>query len=207
MEFQAFELLKKFRMYVSARANLGSMKMLLTTTAIIEGITGLALAIMPPVVIFLLLGIPFTDPGAILIGRLAGAALTSIAITCWLLRSEPQSSVMIKVMLGYNGFSITLLLYAALVEGISGPALWPAVLFHFGLLVWCLSFLWKRFGSLFKPSKKMKPILNPDWQSSIGDLVTGVDDTTKLSARVVDMTNAGKSKYHYKNVQNAAFKN
>jgi len=23
----------------------------------------------------------------------------------------------------------------------------------------------------------------------------------------VDMTNAGKSKYHYKNVQNAAFKN
>ena len=194
-------------MYVSARVNLRSMKMLLTTTAIIEGITGLALAIMPSVVVSLLLGITFMDSGAILIGRLAGAALTSIAITCWLLRSEPQSSVIVKVMLGYNGFSITLLLYAALVEGISGPALWPAVSFHFGLLVWCLSFLWKRFGSLFKPSKKMKPILNSEWQSLNSDLETGLDNTTKVSARVVDMTNAGKSKYHYKNVQNAAFKN
>ena len=183
------------------------MKSLLTTTAIIEGITGLALAFMPSVIVPILFGIPFTDPGAILIGRLAGAALISIATTCWLLRREPQSSVMVKVMLGYNGFSITLLLYAALVEGISGPGLWPAGLFHFTLLVWCLSSLWKHFGSFFKPSKKMKPILNPDWQSSIGDGETGLDDNTKISARVVDMTNAGKSKYYYKNVQNAAFKN
>jgi hypothetical protein len=84
---------------------------------------------MPSVVVSLLLGIPFTDPGAILIGRLAGAALISIAVTCWLLRSEPQSFLMVKVMLGYNTFSITLLLYAALVEGIFGPGLWPACYF------------------------------------------------------------------------------
>ena len=53
----------------------------------------------------------------------------------------------------------------------------------------------------------MKPILNHEWQSSSSDSQTGLDDTTKVSARVVDMTNSGKSKYHYKNVQNAAFKN
>jgi hypothetical protein len=51
----------------------------------------------------------------------------------------------------------------------------------------------------------MKPILNPDWQSSIGDGETGLDDTTKISARVVDMTNARKSKYHYRDVD-ASFK-
>src|SRR6476620_8430508 len=115
------------------------MKSLLTITGLIEGVTGLALAIVPSLLVSILLGTSLTDPGAILIGRLAGAALITIAIACWLSRSDTQSSVMAKVMLGYNIFTITLLVYAVLVEKISGPGLWPAVLIHFGLLVLCLS--------------------------------------------------------------------
>jgi len=117
------------------------MKSILTITAFIEGVTGLALATMPSFVVSILLGTSLTDISAILIARLAGVALITIAIACWLSRSNTQSAVIVKAMLAYNVFSIVLLVYAVLVEQISGPGLWPAVLLHFGLLVWCLSSL------------------------------------------------------------------
>ena len=120
------------------------MRSLLTITALIEGVTGLALAIMPSLVVTILLGTSLTDGSGILIARLAGAALITIAIACWLSRSNTQSAVMVKAMLGYNVFSIVLLVYAALVERMSGPGLWPAVLVHFGLLIWCLLSLTRR---------------------------------------------------------------
>jgi hypothetical protein len=122
------------------------MKSFLTITALIEGATGLALAIVPSLIVSILLGTSLTDPGAILIGRLAGAALITIAIACWLFRSDTRSDVMLKVMLVYNIFSTALLIYAALVERISGPGLWPALLLHVGLLVWCLSSLRNRIA-------------------------------------------------------------
>jgi len=115
-------------------------------TALAEGATGLALATVPSLLVSILLGTSLGDSSAILIGRLAGAALISIAIACWLSRSDAQSSVMVKVMLGYNIFSTTLLVYAVLVERISGPGLWPAVFLHFGLLVWCLLTLRNRLS-------------------------------------------------------------
>src|ERR1044072_7626487 len=120
------------------------MKSILTVTALIEGVTGLAFAIMPSLVVSLLLGTSLTDISAILIARLAGAALITIAIACWLSRKNTQSAVIVKAMLGYNVFSIVLLVYAVLLEQISGPGLWPAVLLHFGLLVWCLLSLRQR---------------------------------------------------------------
>ena len=114
------------------------MRSLLTITALVEGVTGLALAVVPSLIVSVLLGTSLTDAGAILIGRLAGAALITIAIACWLSRTDTRSLVMVKVMLSYNVFSTTLLVYSALVERISGPGLWPAVLLHVGLLIWCV---------------------------------------------------------------------
>jgi hypothetical protein len=101
---------------------------------------------VPSLVVPILLGTSLTDPGAILIGRLAGVALITIAIACWLSRSDTRSSIIVKVMLVYNIFSTLLLVYAVLVERISGPGLWPAVLLHVGLLVWCLSSLRNRIA-------------------------------------------------------------
>ena len=120
------------------------MKPLLIVTALIEGLTGLALTIVPSFVVSILLGTSLTDPSAILIARLAGAALITIAIACWLRGSDNHSSIMVKVMIGYNIFSTTLLVYAGLFERISGPGLWPALLIHLGLLIWCVSALCKR---------------------------------------------------------------
>ena len=120
------------------------MKLLLTITAILEGVTGLALVIRPSLIVSLLLGVSLTNSTATSICRLLGAILFIIAIACWLARNNRQSSVMVKVMLAYNIISIILLVYAALVEKIYGPVLWPAVLLHLVLLIWCVSSLQKR---------------------------------------------------------------
>jgi hypothetical protein len=122
------------------------MKLLLTVTAILEGATGLGLVIMPSLLISILLGTSLTDSSAIIICRLTGGALITIANACWFLRRDGQSLVIVKVMLGYNFFCIILLVYAVLVERIYGPGLWPVVLLHLALLVWCLSALRKRMN-------------------------------------------------------------
>ena len=119
------------------------MKLLLTVTALLEGITGLGLVIMPSLVVTVLLGTSLTDSSAILICRLTGGALISIAIACWLSRRDAQSTVMVKALLVYNIFCTILLVYAALVEKIYGQGLWPVVLLHLAMFIWCLSSLRK----------------------------------------------------------------
>jgi hypothetical protein len=51
---------------------------------------------------------------------------------------------MVKAMLAYNVFAITLLVYVAVIEQVSGRGLWPAVVLHAGLLIWCISILRKQ---------------------------------------------------------------
>ncbi|HTE24599.1 hypothetical protein [Flavitalea sp.] len=114
------------------------MKSLLRITGLIEAITGIGLFIVPSFLVSILLGSSLTDPVAILTGRLAGATLFTIAIACLFSRDDSQSYLMVKTMLGYNVFSITLLVYAGLFKGISGPGLWPAVFLHAVLLGWCV---------------------------------------------------------------------
>jgi hypothetical protein len=119
------------------------MKLLLTITALAEGAAGLAFAIVPSLLVSILLGTSLKDSSAVLVGRLAGAALMSIAVACWLSRTHTHSSNMVKAMLGYNIFSSALLIYAGLIEKISGPGLWPAILLHVGLTAWCIASLRK----------------------------------------------------------------
>ncbi|HQR94850.1 MAG TPA: hypothetical protein PLZ97_15970, partial [Sediminibacterium sp.] len=113
------------------------MKSLLTVTALIEGATGLALIFVPSLVVSSLLGTTLIDPTAFLLAKLAGVALITIGLACWFSRTELLSKVMVKAMLGYNLFSISLLVYSALIENLYGQGLWPAVLLHLGLVIWC----------------------------------------------------------------------
>lgn len=118
------------------------MKTLLTITTFFEAATGLALLAIPTVTVSLLLGASLTEPSGIFLGRVGGAALISLAIACWLSRSDSQSSiVMTKTMVLYNVGAALLLAYAGLVEHFTGLGLWPAVLLHAGLLVWCVQSL------------------------------------------------------------------
>lgn len=118
------------------------MKLLLSITAVFEALTGLALIAVPSVIAPLLLGSTLTEISGILIGRIAGSALISLAIACWLSRDNSQASIVIvKALTVYNILAAGLLVYAGLVEHFSGIGLWPAMVLHFGLLVWCVQSL------------------------------------------------------------------
>lgn len=120
------------------------MRSLLTITALVEGATGLALTVAPASVLSVLLGTSLTDPTALVLSRIAGVTLMAIAVACWLTRNSRQASGMVRLMVGYNVFSLVLLVYLGLVKEISGPGLWPAVLLHMVLLMWCLFSLQER---------------------------------------------------------------
>ena len=123
------------------------MKSFLTATALIEGATGLALAIVPAWVVSILLNQTLTEPAGIIIGRLAGAALITLALACWLSGTHPNSSVMLKAMFLYNVFATILLLYAGVINHNAGPGLWPAIIIHLGMLIWG-TMQWRKLRAL-----------------------------------------------------------
>lgn len=112
-------------------------KILLTLTALSEGLTGIALIVVPEHVTSLLLDVTLAEPAGILVAKLAGATLLSLAFVCWLYRSESRGAAgIITGMLFYNSAASVLLIYAWS-AGFAGFALWPAVLVHIGMALWC----------------------------------------------------------------------
>jgi hypothetical protein len=120
------------------------MKSLHTATAVIEAGAGLALGICPSAVVTLLLGSPLDMPAAVLLGRLAGAALLALGVACWLARGDAESRAargLVAGMVVYNLGAVVLFVFAGFGLGMHGVALWPAVVLHAGMTVWCLRVL------------------------------------------------------------------
>ena len=69
------------------------MKTLLSVTAVLEAMTGLALMARPAEPVAVLLGSTLETPTAMTIGRIAGAALLSLGVACWLARNDARSRV------------------------------------------------------------------------------------------------------------------
>ena len=116
-----------------------NIKSLLTVTALIEGATGVALLVVPSVIVELLLGAGLSSPQSFVLGRIAGAALVSIGVACWLARrADAVVTGLVAGMLIYNVAVPVLLIYAAMADGMQGVALWPASILHVMLAVWCL---------------------------------------------------------------------
>ena len=117
---------------------------LLIATAAVEGGAGLALAIAPSALASILLGTTLDTPAALVVARIAGAALVSLGAACWLARKDEQSRAargLIAAMLIYNVAAIAVFAYARIRFGLCGVGLWPAVLTHVILGVWCLACL------------------------------------------------------------------
>jgi hypothetical protein len=94
------------------------MNRLFTLTAIIEITTGLALLIVPSVVVVLLLGSPFDAFAAVTLGRVVGVAVLTLGVACWLARGEMQSR-------GARGLGAAMMIYNLGVALILGAAaLW-----------------------------------------------------------------------------------
>src|SRR6059036_2560794 len=117
------------------------MNQLLKLTAIIEAATGLALIAVPAIVVRLLLGSPLDTSAAVMLGRVAGAALLALGVACWLARDDTQSRAargLVVAMLMYNLVATALLAFAGIGLGLHGVVLWPAVVLHAAMVIWCI---------------------------------------------------------------------
>jgi peptidoglycan biosynthesis protein MviN/MurJ (putative lipid II flippase) len=112
------------------------MKKFISLTAILEGLTGIALITTPNIIVLLLLGKPTSGPEEKITAMLAGAAILSLAVVCWLLRENPNLQKLVKGMLFYNCIIFTIAMYGVLWYGLTNPGLWFVILSHFVLFVW-----------------------------------------------------------------------
>jgi hypothetical protein len=120
------------------------MKRLLKLTAIIETATGLGLVAVPSVVVRLLLGSELGTSAAVMLARVAGAALLALGVACWLARDDTQSRTargLVVAMLVYNIVATAVLAFAGIGLGLHGVALWPAVILHAAMAIWCITTL------------------------------------------------------------------
>ena len=117
---------------------------LLVVTALAEAGVGLTLLLSPPLVARLLLGISFDAPAALIVGRIAGAALLSLAAACWLARDDEPGRArraLVAAMLLYNCAAGAVLANAAAGVRLAGVLMWPAVALHAVFALWCIACL------------------------------------------------------------------
>jgi hypothetical protein len=117
------------------------MKTLLLVKAAAEVLAGLALGLFPSIVVPLLFGSPLDVSSGVVIARMAGAALFTLGIACWLARKDSQSraaSGLLVALLVYDATVVAVLLYAHFGMGLYAIALWPAIVLHSGLGIWTI---------------------------------------------------------------------
>jgi hypothetical protein len=123
------------------------MKNILTVTSIIEFPTAVILLVFPSLIAKLLFGVTLDTPIAVIVARVAGAAILALAVACWFARNYGINSAangLVVAMFLYNTSITLILIYAALVLSLSGIGLWPVVLLHMAMSVWCIINLLKK---------------------------------------------------------------
>jgi len=117
---------------------------LLIVTAFVEASTGLMLLLSPALVVAVLLGAALDGPAALVVARMAGAALLSLGGACWLARNDgPNRGVpgLVAAMLLYNSVAVAVLAHAGAVASLVGLLTWPVIGLHAALAVWCIACL------------------------------------------------------------------
>jgi membrane protease YdiL (CAAX protease family) len=113
-----------------------SMKKFISLTAILEGLTGIALIAAPNIIVIFLLGKPLSGPEGKIIAMLAGTAILSLAVICWILRETQDLQKLVKGMMFYNCVIIAIVMYGVLWYDIKNPGLWFVIGSHSVFFVW-----------------------------------------------------------------------
>jgi hypothetical protein len=114
-----------------------AMKGVLFAKAAVEMLAGLAFALFPSSLFFILLGVPLDASGANAF-RMFGGAIFAIGLACWLARNDGASTAaraLVTAAAFYDIAFVAILLAARFIGGLSGIALWPTVALHLGLAV------------------------------------------------------------------------
>jgi len=121
---------------------MSSQRNLFIATALIEVVAGVSLVLLPALAIRLVLGVETPSAEALAVGRLGGVALLAIGVACWLARDDRGSRSqhgLLWGMLTYNVGACAVLASAGSLLRMSGVGLWPAVVLHAALTVWCVA--------------------------------------------------------------------
>ena len=89
--------------------------------------------------VFLLFGLRMSEPAGNALARIAGVALLTLGISCWLAREDSQCRAargLIVALLFYDLGVVLTLLFAHFRVGLLSVGLWPAIALHSGLGVW-----------------------------------------------------------------------
>jgi len=117
--------------------NTTTMKRLLIVTAVIELGAGLGLMVAPAMLVSVLLGATLDAPGGLVVARIGGAALLSLGVACWLARNDGRR----RAASGLGAAAVAVLAYAGTGLRLAGIGLWPAVVLHAAMAVWCMACL------------------------------------------------------------------
>jgi hypothetical protein len=120
------------------------MKTLLIAMAVVEVGAGLALLIAPSFVSVLLLGSPLEGTPGLIVARICGAGLLSLGVACLLARDaagDRSATGIVMAMLVYNALATAVFGYGALGLGLKAVLLWPVIVIHAALGIWCLACL------------------------------------------------------------------
>lgn len=102
--------------------------------------------LMPAFFASSLFGAPIDTPTGFAAGRIAGAALLALGIACWNARdgerNGPAAGVVVAILF-YNFAAVAVLVWAGIRLGLLGPLLWPTILLHLALGLWCGLIVWR----------------------------------------------------------------
>lgn len=116
------------------------MGLLLGVTAIVEEFAGLVFEVAPSQLTGLLFSTSLSTPVELIYARSFGVALLALAVACWFTRKHEPSQMLRGVVGGVLVFDpgiVMILSYANIVLGLSSTFLWPFILVHLALAIWC----------------------------------------------------------------------
>jgi hypothetical protein len=125
-------------------------KSLHIATAVLELGAGLALLFFPSETATIMAGGILDTPVALTVARVGGSGLIALGLASWLARNESSSRAdmaLIAALLFFNFAVAAVLAYAGLALHLHGVALWPAVMVHTVMGLWCGASLRRSAGT------------------------------------------------------------